>query len=188
MRPIRLLGTVCLILALAAGSALSAKPAKKAAPERDPNASSLTEFFKNESTDNPSTMDFQVNGGYADFKTDLPESSGRYFLAGQSITPVAPDIFKLSLTFKRKFQRDIIDYNPEYFFTQQRTYYFWYNGGNRIVFKIGGSKKAVKIAKKELVEIKVKSLETYSVDKQKLLMDLTLQDGGATIHLQLKFI
>ena len=187
MRPVRLLA-LCLVLALAAGSALAAKPAKKAAPEQDPNASSLAEFFKNEAVENPKALDFQVNGGYADIRTDLAESSGRYFLANQTIIPVAPDIYKLDLTFKHKFQRDIIDYNPEYFFTQQRTYYFWYNGGNRIVFKLGGGKKVFKITKKELVEIKVKSLETYSVDKQKLLMDLSFQDGGSTIYLQIKFI
>ena len=186
--PCRLFGIVCILLVLAAGSALAAKSAKKAAPEQDPNAGSLADFFKGEATQSPSAMDFQIFGGYADFRGELPEASGRYFMAGQTISSVAPDIYKLDLTFKRKYQRDIIDFNPEYFFTQQRTYYFWYNGGNKIVFKVGGSKKVIKIARKELIDIKVKTLETYSVEKQKQLMDIQLQDGGATIYLQLKFI
>lgn len=179
------------IVCLSASTALAASKTQKAAPPAaapDPNAASLTEFFKTEGMQSPKTLDFQVEGGYADIRTELPESSGRYFMAGQSITPVARDIYRLDLTFKKKYQRDVIDYNAEYFFTQQRTLYFWYDGGKQLVFKLGGGKKAIPIPKKELTEIKVQSLETYTVQKTKIKMDFQIQEGGASIVLQLKFI
>lgn len=178
-------------------SAVPASAAQKAArPQgtttvptaQDPNAASLLDFFKNEAVAAPKSLDFRIEGGYADIRAEAAESSGRYFLAGQSIAAVAPDIYRLDLTFKKKYQRDVIDLASEYYFTQQRTYYFWYDGGNRMVFKVGGGKKEVKIPKKELSEIKVRSLETYTIEKTKLGMNLSLTDGGTKIFLELKFI
>lgn len=189
MQPLRLALTAVFILALAlpAGAARkAAKPQDPSAP--DPNAQSLTEFFKGEAAASPKALDFRIEAGFADIQTQAAESSGRYFLAGQSLTGVAPDIYRLELTFKKKLQRDIIDLAPEYFFTQFRTYYFWYNGGNKIVFKLGNGKKTYPIPKKELTDIKVKSLETYSIEKTKLPMDLSIPDGGTKIFLQIKFI
>jgi hypothetical protein len=182
-----------LVLLLVAFPAVAAKkaarqdPAAPAAPG-DANAASLTDFFKGEAATTPKSLDFVIEAGYADIRTETPESSGRYFMAGQSLAAVAQDIYRLDMTFKKKYERDVIDLAPEYFFTQQRSYYFWYNGGNKIVFKIGGGKKEIKIGKKELTEIKVKSLETYSIDKTKLPMDMNIQDGGTRVFLQLKFI
>lgn len=172
----------------ASGPALAAQKAAKApAAAPDQNAQSLQEFFKNETAPSSKTLDFSIEGGYADIQTETPESSGRYFLAAQNIAAVAQDIYRLDLTFKKKYQRDVIDLAPEYFFTQQRSYYFWYNGGNRIVFKMGNGRKEFKIQKKELTEIKVKSLETYSIEKTKLMMDLAFAEGGARVFLQIKF-
>lgn len=196
LRALALRLTLCLCLclclaALALAPAGWAKAAKKAAPAaqaRDPNAQSLMEFFKDEELQSAKTLDFKIIGGYADIRADSAESSGRYFLAGQIITAVAPDIYRLDLTFKHKYQRDIIDYNPEYFFTQQRTYYFWYNGGKRLVFKLGSGKKSFDTSKKEITQIKVQSLETYTVERQKLLLNLQFKDGGTTVNLELKFI
>lgn len=178
-----------LILLLVAFPAVAAKKAarQEAAAPSDANASSLVDFFKGEAATTPKSLDFVIQGGYADIRTETPESSGRYFMAGQSIVAVAQDIYRLDMTFKKKYERDVIDLASEYFFTQQRSYYFWYNGGNKIVFKIGGGKKEIKIGKKELTEIKVKSLETYSVEKTKLPLDMSIQDGGTRIFLQLKF-
>jgi len=178
-----------LVLSLAlSGVALAAqKAAPKAATTPDQNAQSLQEFFKGETAPSPKSLDFIVDGGYADIQTETPESSGRYFMAAQNIAAVAQDIYRLDLTFKKKLQRDVIDLAPEYFFTQQRSYYFWYNGGNRIVFKLGSARKEFKIQKKELTEIKVKSMETYSIEKTKLQMDLAFADGGTKVALLLKF-
>lgn len=185
---------LCLALCLAVFALAPsgwARSAKKAAPTeqaRDPNAQSLMEFFKDEELKTAKTLDFQIFGGYADIRTGTAESSGRYFLAGHTIVPVAPDIYRLDLTFKHKYQRDIIDYNPEYFFTQQRSYYFWYNGGKRMVFKLGSGKKTFDTSKKEITQIKVQSLETYTVERQKLLLNLQFSDGDTSVMLEIKFI
>jgi len=183
-----LLAACCLaVLPVQPCAAQKSSPAKAVQPG-DPNVQALQDFFRGETAPSPSKLDFVIEGGYADIRTETPESSGRYFLAAQTISGVAQDIYRLDLTFKKKFQRDVIDLAPEYFFTQQRTYYFWYNGGNRLVFKVGGARKEVKIQKKELTEIRVKSLETYSIEKTKLNMDFTLTDGAARIFLQIKFL
>jgi hypothetical protein len=187
MQPIRLASVILLVLALAVPAAAAGKEAGQQ-PAADPNAQSLTDFFKNEIVASPRAMDFKVEGGYADIQTETPESSGRYFLASQAIVSVAPDIYKLSLSFKKKYQRDVIDLSPEYFFTQERSYYFWYNGGDRIVLKVGTGRKEFKIQKKELTQIKVKSLETYTIEKTKLGMDMVIPDGKSRIFLQIKFI
>ncbi|GFK94707.1 hypothetical protein NNJEOMEG_02554 [Fundidesulfovibrio magnetotacticus] len=185
--PAALLALLLFALALPAFAAQKTpKPKEQAAP--DPNAQSLAEFFKDEAVTAPKALDFKIEAGYADIRAETPEASGRYFLAGQALAGVAPDIYRLDLTFKHKLQRDIIDLAPEYFFTQVKTYYFWYNGGNKIVFKLGNGKKAFPISKKELTEIKVKSLETYTIEKTKLPMDLVIQDGNTRIYLQIKFI
>ncbi len=192
MNTLRLLAVLILGLALAvpahaASRAAAPKPAPSVPTEMDPNAKSLLDFFKTEEAASPKSLDFSIDGGYADIRTDRAESSGRYFLAGHAVTRVAPDIYKLDMTFKKKFQRDVIDLAPEHFFTQQRQFYFWYSGGDKIVFKIGSGKKEVKIAKKELTEIKVRSLETYTIEKTKLTMDMSLSDGSAKIALQIRF-
>jgi len=189
--PVVAMVSLGLVLSLAvASAALAAQKAAKGSPApqtADQNAQSLQEFFKGETAPSPKSLDFMVEGGYADIQTETPESSGRYFMASQNIAAVAQDIYRLDLTFKKKLQRDVIDLAPEYFFTQQRSYYFWYNGGNRIVFKLGNARKEFKIQKKELTEIKVKSLETYSIQKTKLQMDLAFAEGGTKVALLLKF-
>ena len=188
MKSIWLFAVLVLALTLATPALAAQKVTKQeTAPPPDANAQSLVEFFKGETAPSPKSLDFVVEGGYADIRTETPESSGRYFLAGQAISGVAQDIYRLDLTFKKKYQRDVIDLTPEYFFTQQRSYYFWYNGGTRVVFKLGGGKKEFKFPKKELTEIKVKSLETYTIEKTKLAFDMKIPDGGTQIFLQLKF-
>lgn len=192
MRMFRLLLVALAVLALAAPQGLAAKKGQKAAVQpqqdvQDPNAQSLYDFFKSEAKPSAKALDFQLTGAFADIRTETPESSGRYFMAGSSIVPVAPDIYRLDLTFKKKYQRDIIDLSPEYFFTQEKSYYFWYDGGKKIVLKIGNGKKVFTIDKKELTQIKVKTLETYTVEKTRLDMNMSFTDGGSTIYLQIKF-
>ncbi|GAB6037922.1 hypothetical protein JCM15519_24810 [Fundidesulfovibrio butyratiphilus] len=187
-RALALCLALCLVAPVPTGWAKTAKPAAPAAPARDPNAQSLMEFFKDEELKSAKNLDFKIIGGYADIHTDSAQSSGRYFLAGQNIAAVAPDIYRLDLTFKHKYQRDIIDYNPEYFFTQQRSYYFWYNGGKRLVFKLGSGKKTFDTSKKEITQIKVQSLETYTVERQKLLINLQFKDAGTSVTLEIQFL
>lgn len=153
----------------------------------DPNAQSLAEFFKGESQNRTSKVDFTIETGHADIKGGSAETAGRYFMDGYAIAQVAPDIYRLDVNFKKRFQRDVIGLAPEHFFTQQRSYYFWYDGGSRIVFKVGDAKTEIKIAKKELTQIKVKSLETYSVERTKLPLDIRFSDAGSLIFLQILF-
>jgi hypothetical protein len=181
------------LLLLAAAPAQAAQKAQKPAAQGtaqagpDPNAQSLADFFKGEAAAAPRTLDFSIEAGYADIRAESADTSGRYFLAGHALTSVAPDIYRLDLTFKKKLQRDIIDLAPEYYFTKQITYYFWYNGGSKIVFKAGGAKREFPIPKKELTEIKVKSLETYTIEKTKLTMDLKILEAATQVYLQIKF-
>ncbi|MFP5238846.1 MAG: hypothetical protein ACLGQW_03355 [Acidobacteriota bacterium] len=192
MNMIRLALAALIILGLAAQAPAAKKSPQPAAPQQeaapDPNAQGLYEFFKAETKPSAKSLDFQITGGYADLRTESPESSGRYFMAGSTITAVAPDIYRLDLTFKKKYQRDVIDLVPEYYFTQQKSYYFWYDGGKKLVLKIGNGKKTINFDKKELTSIKVKTLETYTVEKTKLDMNVVFSDGGSQIYLVLKFI
>jgi hypothetical protein len=189
MKILRTLAFFLVILCAIQALAL-AKTAKKAVPQDSGGEdASIVGFFKSEAAQQSyKNLDFQIMGGYADLRGELPEASGRYFLAAHNVAPVSPDIYKLELTFKHKLQRDVIDFSPEYFFTQMRTYYFWYDGGNRLVFKVGGGKKSIKIARKEITHIQVLSPETYNIEHQKNVMDIQFQDGDSHIYLQLKFI
>lgn len=193
MKRLGYLALILTVLILAAAQALAAQKAQKPAAQGtaqagpDPNAQSIADFFKGEAAAAPKNLDFSIQAGYADIRAESTDTSGRYFLAGHSLSAVAPDIYRLDLTFKKKFQRDIIDLAPEYYFTKQLSYYFWYNGGSKIVFKVGGAKREFVIPKKELTEIKVRSLETYTIEKTKLTMDLKIFDASAQVYLQIKF-
>jgi len=193
MNMFRLVFAALIVLGLAAQAPAAKKAqqpgaAQQQEPAPDPNAQGLNEFFKSETKPSAKALDFQIIGGFADIRTETPESSGRYFMAGSSITAVASDIYRLDLTFKKKYQRDVIDLVPEYYFTQQKSYYFWYDGGKKLVFKIGTGKKTINFDKKELTSIKVKTLETYTVEKTKLDMNVVFSDGGSQIYLLFKFI
>jgi hypothetical protein len=178
------LAAACLFLAglCAPGPGLAAGPAAS-----DPIAS-LQQFFKGqEGKTSAPAIDFSVVGGFADIDTGKGESSGRYFLAASHITRLSGDIYRLDLAFSKKLEPDIMDFSPAYYFTENRSYYFWYNNGDRIVFKIGSSQTAIPISRKEVTRVEIQSMETYSVDRQKLFKDLTFSDGKTAVSLQIRF-
>ncbi|QLA14935.1 hypothetical protein [Desulfolutivibrio sulfoxidireducens] len=150
--------------------------------------SSLQRFFKGqEAKVSAPAIDFEVAGGFADIQTGSPESSGRYFLSASHITRLTADIYRLDLAFSKKLEPDIIDFSPAHYFVENRTYNFWYNNGERIVFKIGASQVAIPLSRKEIMRVDIQSLDTYNVDRQKLFKDLSFGDASTTVTLQIRF-
>ncbi|MFZ5810932.1 MAG: hypothetical protein ACOY4F_02700 [Thermodesulfobacteriota bacterium] len=183
---VAVLVAACLLSGARGGVSLAAE---KHAPATGPESiSSLQQFFKGqESKTSAPAIDFEVVGGFADIKTGSEESSGRYFLAASHITRLTGDIYRLDMAFSKKLEKDIIDFSPAYYFTENRTYFFWYNNGERIVFKIGSSQVALPLARKEIMRVEIQSLDTYSVDRQKLLRDLVFGDASTSVTLQIRF-
>jgi hypothetical protein len=157
------------------------------APASDPIAS-LQQFFKGqEGKSSAPAIDFEVVGGFADIDTGNTDTSGRYFLAASHITRLTGDIYRLDLAFSKKQEQDITDFSPAYYFTENRSYYFWYNNGDRIVFKLGASQATIPVSRKEITRVDIQSMDTYSVDRQKLFKDLNFTDGKTGISLQIRF-
>jgi len=178
------LAATCLFLAGLSGPGQAAGPAASASD----SIAALQQFFKGqEGKTSAPAIDFEVVGGFADIDTGKGESSGRYFLAANHITRLSGDIYRLDLAFSKKLEPDIMDFSPAYYFTENRSYYFWYNNGDRIVFKLGSSQTAIPISRKEVTRVEIQSMETYSVDRQKLFKDLTFSDGKTAISLQVRF-
>jgi hypothetical protein len=101
--------------------------------------------------------------------------------------PLTGDIYRLDLAFSKKFEQDIIDFSPTHYFVENRTYYFWYNNGDRIVFKVGTTPVAIPILHKEVTRVDIQSMDTYSVDRQKLFKDLSFGDASTAVTLQIRF-
>jgi len=181
-------GTSLAAVLIFLGALLAAScPALGAAATSDPIAS-LQQFFKGqESKGSAPAIDFEVVGGFADIATGSTESSGRYFLAASHITRLTGDIYRLDMAFSKKMEQDIMDFSPAYYFTENRSYYFWYNNGDRIVIKIGSSQATIPVTRKEITRVDIQSMDTYSVDRQKLFKDLTFTDGNTAISLQIRF-
>lgn len=158
------------------------------APTAAESIASLENFFKGqESKGVAPAIDFEVVGGFADINTGNTASTGRYFLAASHITRLAGDIYRLDMAFSKKESQDIMDFAPAYYFTENRSYYFWYNNGDRIVFKVGSSQATIPISRKEVTRVDIQSMDTYSVDRQKLFKDLSFSDGKTTVSLQIRF-
>lgn len=186
--------TFLVALILAVGLILAPTPGAKPAlaqGQAQPGESieALERFFVNKETKGMAArIDFEITGGYAEIVTSLPESTGRYFLASHNIQRLGPEIYRLDMSFSRKLDQDIVSFNPPHYFTEQRSYFFWYGNGDRIVFKVGNQKIAVALARKEISRVRITSLDTYEIERQKLLKDIRLTDGATSIVLQLKFI
>jgi len=149
----------------------------------------LMRFFQSqESSAASATIDFQIVGGFAEIQTGSPDSSGRYYLASNFISRVTANIFRMDLTFSKKLEQDIISFEPAYVFTEKRSYFFWYENGDKIVFRVGGGKTVIPIARKEIMRVQIKSLETYTIDREKLFKDLQFGDASTMVFLQIKFI
>lgn len=154
----------------------------------DDSTQALIRFFQGKTRELPSPgIDFQFTAGYALIKTNAPESSGRYAMTAINATKVAPDIYRLDLSLEKPLPRDVLTTEQPYFFTEQRTYYFWYQNGEQIIFKVGGKKVALPLGRKDVLRVDIHSADTYSIDRETMLKNITFDDGPATIHLQLKF-
>lgn len=149
----------------------------------------LMRFFQSQESNAASaSIDFQIVGGFAEIQTGSPDSSGRYFLASNFISRVTANIFRMDLTFSKKLEQDIISFEPAYVFTEKRSYFFWYDNGDKIVFRAGGAKAVIPIARKEIMRVQIKSLETYTIEREKLFKDVQFGDGSTMVFLQIKFI
>jgi len=153
------------------------------------SSSDLQRFFQSKDTnDLVASIDFQLTGGYAEIQTGSPESSGRYYLESHFISRMTSTIFRLDLNFAKKLEQDIISFEPPFIFKEKRSYFFWYNNGDRIVFRVDGKKVDVPIARKEIMRVKIQSLETYTIEREKLFKDIQFGDARTMVYIQIKFI
>jgi len=172
------------VLALLALVAAPARPADAAAD----SGQALTRFFQSKVKDLPAApIDFQITAGYVMLRTGSPESTGRYAMTAINLVKVAPDIYRLDMALEKPLARDVPTYEPPFYFTENRTYYFWYQNGTEILFKVGGKRVPIKLGRKDVTRVDVHPPDTYTVNRQSLLQNISFEDGSATIHLQLKF-
>ncbi len=177
-RRLRRILWAALILALLA-------PGTGAAEE---SVQALTRFFQSKGRELPSPpIDFQITAGYATVRTGSPESSGRYAMTAINVAKVGPDIHRLDMSLERQLPREGYSEEPPAFFTEQRTYYFWYSNGKQMVFKVGGKKVAISLGRKDVLRVDIHSPDTYTIDRETMLQNISFDDGPVTIHLQLKF-
>ena len=169
---------------LCAGLLPLAGPARAA----DESGQSLTRFFQSKGRDLPAApIDFQVMAGYAVLRTGNPDSAGRYAMTAFNVVKVAPDIYRLDMSLEKPLARNVPTYEPAYYFTENRTYYFWYQNGDEILFKIGNKRVPVKLGRKDLTRVDIHPPDAYTVIRETMLQNISFDDGAATIHLQLKF-
>jgi len=148
----------------------------------------LGRFFQSKTRTLPAPpIDFQITAGYVVIRTDKPESTGRYAITAFSVSRVAPEIYRLDMSLEKPLSRDVPTYEQPYFFTEKRTYYFWYRNGEQIIFKVGGKKVTLPMGRKAVLRVDIHSSDTYSLDRETMLNKLVFDDGSATIHLQIKF-
>ncbi len=168
------------------GAAVFAAPPGRANAEETTQA--LTRFFQGKSRDLPAApIDFQVMAGYAVLRTGNPDSAGRYAMTAFNVVKVAPDIYRLDMSLEKPLARNVPTYEPAYYFTENRTYYFWYQNGDEILFKIGNKRVPVKLGRKDLTRVDIHPPDAYTVIRETMLQNVSFDDGTATIHLQLKF-
>ena len=169
---------------LAAGLAGPIPPARAA----DDSGQTLTRFFQSKGKDLPAApIDFQISAGYAVLRTGNPESSGRYAMTSINLVKVAPDIYRVDMALEKPLARDVPTYEPPFFFTENRTYFFWYQNGGEILFKVGAKRMPVKLGRKDVTRVDIHPPDTYTVNRQSMLQNISFEDGTSTIHLQLKF-
>jgi len=148
----------------------------------------LLRFFQSKTRAMPApAIDFTLTGGYAVIQTGKPESSGRYAMNAFNVTRVAPEIYRLDVSLEKPLAREVPTYEQPYFFTDKRTYYFWYQNGQQLIFKVGGKRVPVALGRKEVLRVDIQSPDTYTVNRETMLRNISFTDGPATIHLQLKF-
>lgn len=179
-RAICRLGLAGLVLALLAATWVSA--------ETDDSPEALRRFFQSQTRSLPSPgIDFSVTAGYAVLATGHPDSSGRYAMTAANITRVATSIYRLDMQLEKPQPRDITSFEQPYFYTQKRTYYFWYQNGKDIIFKVGNKRQTLATGRKDVLRVDIHSPDTYSLDRETMLRNLTFRDGPDQIMLQIRF-
>lgn len=175
-------------LVVVLGLVLSVPAVPRALAETDDSPQALTRFFQSQTRSLPSAgIDFQISAGFAVLATGNPDSSGRYAMTAINVTRMANDIYRLDISLEKPQPRDIPSFEQPYFFTEKRTYYFWYQNGDQIIFKVGGKKVALPTGRKDVLRVDIHSPDTYSIDRETMLKNLTFNDGQDTIVLQLRF-
>ncbi|WP_027184403.1 hypothetical protein [Desulfovibrio inopinatus] len=149
--------------------------------------SQLKKIFGGLGGKKPGKLDFTIIGGYANFVRQYDEASGRYYIENQYLTRLTGYIYQLDLDFMKRLKVDLLDFAPDYTFREKKRIYFWYANGDRIIFKIGPSKQTIKIGQKQEREVKISSMETYSMEVKRLTQDFELRDGKDEIVIQVKF-
>lgn len=163
-------------------------PLVRPALASDDSGQSLSRFFQSKAKGLPAApIDFEIIAGYAVLRTGNPDSSGRYAMTSINTLKVAPDIYRLDMALEKPLARDVPTYEPPFYFTENRTYYFWYQNGEQILFKVGNKRVPVKLGRKDVTRVDIHPPDTYTVNRQTMLQNISFDDGGATIHLQLKF-
>lgn len=161
--------------------------AATAAQDAD-NPQALVRFFQTKTRSLPSpAIDFTVTGGYAVFQTGNADSSGRYAMNAFNISRVAPEIYRIDISLEKPLGRDVPSNEAPYFFTDKRTYYFWYQNGEQLVFKVGGKRVPVSLGRKEVLRVDIHSPDTYTLNRETMLRNISFTDGPVSIHLQIKF-
>jgi len=178
---------VALPAALLAG-VLAVLPTSPAPAESDDSPQALERFFQSQTRSLPSPgIDFTVTAGFAILATGNPDSSGRYAMTAMNVTRIAPSIYRLDLSLEKPQPHNGPVFGPPYYFTEQRRYYFWYQNGRQILFKVGSKKVAVPTGRKDVLRVDIHSPDTYSIDRETMLKNITFKDGPDTIVLQIRF-
>lgn len=176
------------LLCLCAAAGLSLLAASVAWAEVDESPQALERFFQSKTKSLPmAPLDFQITAGFAILGTGNPDSSGRYAMTAISVTQVTRNIYRLDIGLEKPQPHDGPLFSEPYFYTVRRNYYFWYQNGDQILFKIGGKKVAIPTGRKDVLRVDIHSPDTYSLDRETMLKNITLHDGADTIVLQLKF-
>ncbi len=151
------------------------------------SVSQLKKIFGRVKGQKPGKLDFTITGGYANFVRPYEEASGRYHIENQHLSRLTDYIYQLDIDFMKRLKVDLLDFSPNYTFREKKRLYFWYANGDRIIFKVGPSKQTIKIGQKSERQVKISSLETYSMEVTQLTQDFTLHDGKDEIVIQVKF-
>lgn len=175
-----------MVLALVALLVLTAWASARAETDDSPQA--LERFFRSQTKSLPTPgIDFEFTAGFAVLQTGNPDSSGRYAMTAINVTRVAGSIYRLDLQLEKPQPRETLSFEQPFFYTEHRTYYFWYANGTDIVFKVGGKRVTRPTGPKDVLRVDIHSPDTYSIDRETMLRNITFEDGPAQIVLQLRF-
>lgn len=160
----------------------------QARAEIDSSPRALERFFGSRGKSLPApAIDFQVTAGFAVLETGNPDSSGRYAMTSINVTKVANNIYRLNLQLEKPQPRETLSFEQPSFYTEQRVYYFWYANGKDIIFKVGDKRITLPTGRKDVLRVDIHSPDTYSIDRETMLHNLTFTDGKDRIVLQIRF-